>query len=96
MTTANETETDVEVNVSQEPISKCEVKWWATKGGKKVIDFECGAPATHLVRAHSGANLPGVEHTMREEPMCERCLNEAMLLYCSMHGVYVVASWSLL
>ena len=89
MTTATDTELDV--NTEQKEVERCGVTWWKPgPNNTRVVDFVCDAPVTHRVIAHTGANLLHIEHRISEDGMCERCLNEAMILWCGMHNCAVV------
>lgn len=76
------TDTEQEVTTDQTNIPKCDVHW---RDGQGHLQFVCGAPAEFLVLAHAGANLRTQKHRDQVDPMCERCLNEALVLVCAMH-----------
>lgn len=95
MTTVNEPEVEVYTWEVPESTPVCGVTWWKdNKYGEKVIDFECQNPVTHRATTHCGANISGMPHENRTDDVCERCLNEAMVLRCYMHDCDVVVAWS--
>lgn len=95
MTTVNEPEVEVYTWEVPESTPVCGVTWWKDDGyGSKVVDFECQNPVTHRATTHCGANIPTKVHEVRTDDLCERCLNEALVLTCETCNCAVVIAWS--